>query len=96
MEHLIEINTESQSAMLKTTGRSVGSDLEDADVTKRQYLPEEARIPDFFDHWMEEYAGKIVDRSVAPDTGKQRKGQNLGHSGRKSLKRPRKKERKDE
>jgi hypothetical protein len=84
MEHLIEINTESQSAMLNTTGRSVGSDLENAHVGKPQYLPEEARIPDFFDHWMEEYAGKIVDRSVAPDTGKQRKWAKPGPLGKEA------------
>ena len=77
--------------MLKT-GRTVGSDWEGADVGKCQYLPEAVRIPDFFDHWMEEYACKIVDRSVAPDTGKQSNDQNLGQLERKSLKRRQKKD----
>lgn len=46
--------------MLKIDGARVESDAEVADMEERQHLPEEVRIPDFFDHWMEEYAYKIV------------------------------------
>jgi len=46
---------------LETTVRSVGPDSEGIDSDKRALLADEAYTPDFFDHWLEEYASKLAE-----------------------------------
>lgn len=45
--------------MLKAAGGSVWSELKGTDSEKRLPLMDEGRVPDFFDHWMEEYISKV-------------------------------------
>jgi len=55
--------------MLKTVGGSVWSELKGRDSEKDLPLMDEGRIPDFFDHWMEEYTSKVAANH--PHTGQQ-------------------------
>lgn len=43
------------TAMLKTAGRNVRSEWESTDAEKRPLLADQDSVPDFFDHWLEEY-----------------------------------------
>jgi len=45
--------------MLETAVRSIGPDSEDTDSEKPALLADEPYTPDFFDHWMEEYASRV-------------------------------------
>jgi len=45
------------------------SDLKGIDSEKRPVLMDEDHVPDFFDHWMEEYASKVA--VAQPGTGEQ-------------------------
>jgi hypothetical protein len=47
--------------MLETAVRCVGPDSEGTDSDKRGLLTDEAYIPDFFDHWLEQYAAKVAE-----------------------------------
>jgi hypothetical protein len=54
--------------MLKNAGGSVGSDSERTAAEERPLLTDEGRVPDFFDHWMEEYASKVAANPFEPDS----------------------------
>ena len=55
--------------MLKTVGGSIRSELKDTDSEKPLPLMDEEHVPDFFDHWMEEYISKVA--ADQPRTGRQ-------------------------
>jgi hypothetical protein len=63
--------------MLKTAGGSVGSDSERTAAEERPLLIDENRVPDFFDHWMEEYASKVAPRSPSNRTAERRANRKL-------------------
>jgi hypothetical protein len=48
------------TAMLKTAGGNVRSEWESTDAEKRSLLTDQDSGPDFFDHWLEEYASKAA------------------------------------
>jgi len=48
---------------------NIPSDLKGNDSEKRPVLMDEGHVPDFFDHWMEEYVSKVV--SYQPGPGEQ-------------------------
>jgi hypothetical protein len=48
---------------------NIPSDLKGTDSEKRPVLMEEDPVPDFFDHWMEEYVSKVA--AEQPGTGEQ-------------------------
>jgi len=48
---------------------NIPSDLKGTDSEKRAVLMEEDHVPDFFDHWMEEYVSKVA--ADQPGTGEQ-------------------------
>jgi hypothetical protein len=52
-------------AVLETAVRSIGPDSEDTDSEKPALLADEAYTPDFFDHWMEDYASKVAEDQAA-------------------------------
>jgi hypothetical protein len=45
--------------MLEIAVRSIGPDPEGTNSNKPALLADEAYTPDFFDHWMEDYASKV-------------------------------------
>jgi hypothetical protein len=49
-----------QVSMLKTVGGSVWCEMKGTDSEKRLPAMDEGRVPDFFDHWMEEYVSKVA------------------------------------
>jgi len=53
---------------LNTVGGSVWSELKGNDSEKPLPLTDEGRVPDFFDHWMEEYISKVA--ADQPGTGR--------------------------
>ena len=48
---------------------NIPSDLKGTDSEKRPVLMDEDPVPDFFDHWMEEYVSKVA--ADQPGTGEQ-------------------------
>lgn len=48
---------------------NIPSDLKGTDSEKRPVLTDEDPVPDFFDHWMEEYISKVA--ADQPGTGEQ-------------------------
>jgi hypothetical protein len=48
---------------------NIPSDLKGTDSEKRPVLTDEDHVPDFFDHWMEEYISKVA--ADQPGTGEQ-------------------------
>ena len=48
---------------------NIPSDLKSTDSEKRPVLMDEDPVPDFFDHWMEEYVSKVA--AEQPGTGEQ-------------------------
>ena len=59
--------------MLKTVGGSIWSELRDSDSEKPLPLMDEEHVPDFFDHWMEEYISKVA--ADQPRAGRQKRTQ---------------------
>jgi hypothetical protein len=59
--------------MLKTVGGNIWSELKDSDSEKPLPLMDEEQIPDFFDHWMEEYISKVA--ADQPRAGRQKRAQ---------------------
>ena len=55
--------------MSKAVGGSVWSELKGTDSEKRLPPMDEGRVPDFFDHWMEEYISKVA--ADHPEIGQQ-------------------------
>jgi len=51
--------------MLEAEVRSIGPDSGDTDSKKSVLLADEAYTPDFFDHWMEDYASKVAEDQAA-------------------------------
>jgi len=49
---------------------NIPSDLTGTDSEKRPVLIDEDHVPDFFDHWMEEYFSKVA-AADQPGTGEQ-------------------------
>jgi hypothetical protein len=55
--------------MWSTAGGSVRSESKGTESQKRPLLMDEGHVPDFFDHWMEEYISKVA--ADQPATGQQ-------------------------
>jgi hypothetical protein len=45
--------------MLTTVNGTAGPDTENTDSEQRERHLDEPYVPDFFDHWMEEYASSV-------------------------------------
>jgi hypothetical protein len=53
----------------KNIGGRVWSELKGAHSEERPFLIDGSRVPDFFDHWIDEYTSKVA--ADQPGTGEQ-------------------------